>query len=359
MKKPKKIVVITAVSLSILVGAGAYVGLNNNVQANQQQEINQLVNTIKVGKGDIKTVVETGGKVSLSDENNPNSITITLSANQYDISKLQVNQAVEIKSKAFPEDIVNGTITEVSNKATEGDSPTYTIKVTVTKSILELGEITYSEVNARKGPSKEYSTVAKLEKGTKVKILEKKNNWIRIRMEDNSEGWLPKESIKSAGLEKVNIESKISKNNVTIRKSNSSSSKSLGKLVQGEKVKIIDKKDSWYKVEVNDEITGWLQESDLALQKLMDGMPVTGTIIVSEKKDILKVPVASVQKDEKGYYVTIANTNEKRYVEVGENDSEDIEVTKGLSEHDNITMPLFVAPADNQNSGLDAVREIR
>ncbi|CEO32735.1 SH3 domain-containing protein [Paraclostridium sordellii] len=351
MKKPKKFMVITAVSLSLIGGVGAYAGLNNKAQANQPQEINQSINTIKVEKGDIKTVVEAGGKASLSDENNPNSITITLSANQYDVSKLQVNQSVEIKSKAFPDEIVNGTITEVANKANEGDSPTYTVKVEVSKPILELGEITYSEVSVKKGPSKEYGNITKLEKENKVKILEKKNNWIKIRMEDNSEGWVPKDSVKTNGLEQENIESKISKNDVNIRNSNSSGSKSLGKLVQGEKVKIIDKKDNWYKVVVNDELTGWVQESDLALQKLKDGMSVTGTILVSEKKDILKVPVAAVQKDEKGYYVTMANTNEKRYVEVGESDSESIEVTKGLLENDNITMQSFVAPAQKENSG--------
>ncbi|CEO21002.1 SH3 domain-containing protein [Paraclostridium sordellii] len=359
MKKPKKFMVITAVSLSLIGGVGAYAGLNNKAQANQPQEINQSINTIKVEKGDIKTVVEAGGKASLSDENNPNSITITLSANQYDISKLQVNQSVEIKSKAFPDEIVNGTITEVANKANEGDNPTYTVKVSVSKPILELGEITYSEVNIKKGPSKEYGTVNKVEKGTKVKILEKKNNWIKIKMEDNSEGWVPKDSIKTNGLEQENIESKISKNEVTLRNSNSTGSRSLGKLIQGEKVKIVDKKDNWYKVEVNDETTGWLQESDLVLQKLKDGMSVTGTILVSEKKDILKLPVSAIQKDEKGYFVTMANTNEKRYVEVGESDSEKIEVTKGLLENDNITTPVLIAPTENQNIGASVDKVIR
>ncbi len=358
MKKPKKLIVTIAVSLSILVGAGAYIGISNNAQANQPQEMNQSNNVIKVQKGDIKTVVEAGGKVSLSNENNPNSIEVILSTNQYDISKLQVNQTVEIKPKAFPDDIVRGTITEISNKANEGDNPTYTIKVAVSKLVIESGEITYSEVSVRKGPSKEYGTVTKIEKETKIKIIEKKNGWIKIRLEDNTEGWVPKDSVKSTGLENSNIESKISKSNVTLRKSNSVGSKSLGKLVQGEKVKIIDKKDNWYKVEVNDETSGWLQESDLVLQNLMDGMSVTGTILVSEKKDILKVPVSAVQKDEKGYYVSNADSNEKRYIDVGESDSEYIEVTKGISDGDSISIQSFALPTENSgsSSNTDVIR---
>ncbi len=348
MKKTKIIVAIAAVSISLLVGAGAYayVGFNNTAQANMAEEMNQMINTIKVEKGDIKTVVEAAGKVYLTDENNPNSTIISLSVNQYDISKLQVNQKVEIKSKAFPEDIVRGVITEVSNIASQGDNPTYMVKVAISNPILESGEITYSEVNIRKGPSAEYNSIAQLGVGTKVKILEKKNNFTKIRTEDNKEGWVAGFTVKSIGLEEKNIESMISKNDVVIRESSSLNSKSLGKLVQGEKVKIIDKKDEWYKVEVNDETTGWVQESDLVLQKLMDGMSVTGSIVVSEKKDILKVPIAAVQKDETGYFVTMADTNEKRYVEVGENDSENIEITTGLSENDRITIQSYEVPTE-------------
>lgn len=351
MKKTKKIVAIAVVSVSLLVGAGAYayVEYNNNVQANMAEKMNQMTNVMKVEKGDIKTVVEAAGKVYLADENNPNSTTISLSVNQYDISKLQVNQKVEIKSKVFPEDIVSGVITEVSNISSQEGNPTYIVKVAISNPILESGEITYSEVNIRKGPSAEYNSIAQLGVGTKVKILEKKNNFIKIRTEDNKEGWVAGFTVKSLGLEGESIESKISKNDVVIRESASSNSKNLGKLVQGEKVKIIDKKDEWYKVEVNDETTGWVQESDLVLQKLMDGMSVTGSIVVSEKKDILKVPIAAVQKDENGYFVTMADTNEKRYVEVGENDSANIEVTTGLSENDRITTQAYEVPAKGQN----------
>ena len=190
MKKTKIIVAIAAVSISLLVGAGAYayVGFNNTAQANMAEEMNQMINTIKVEKGDIKTVVEAAGKVYLTDENNPNSTIISLSVNQYDISKLQVNQKVEIKSKAFPEDIVRGVITEVSNIASQGDNPTYMVKVAISNPILESGEITYSEVNIRKGPSAEYNSIAQLGVGTKVKILEKKNNFTKIRTEDNKIG---------------------------------------------------------------------------------------------------------------------------------------------------------------------------
>ncbi|MCC0629259.1 MULTISPECIES: SH3 domain-containing protein [unclassified Clostridioides] len=359
MKRQKKFLVISAVSLCLLGTLQVYISQNNNIKAEQQNIINEN-ETVKVQRGNIKTVVEAGGKVSLSDKNgtNSNSIIITLSTNQYDISKLQINQTVNVKLKAFPDDNIIGKITEVSNKANEGNNPTYTITVSVDNPVMELGENTHSNVTVRKGPSKEYMEENKIEKGEVFYILEKKNNWVKIRLKNNTEGWVSKATVKSKGLEKENIKSNISKKEVILRKSNSSGSKNLRKLVQGEKVNIIDKKYNWYKVELSDKTTGWLQEEDLILQKLIDGMSVTGTILVHESKNILKVPISTVQKDEKGYYVTIVKTNEKRYIEVGESDSESIEVTKGLSDGEIVSIQSPVSSNENPESNQNMDRQV-
>ncbi len=97
MNKKRIIAIITAVSISLLVGVGAYIKIDNRYKPNQREELlDRLPNSVNVERGDIRNVVDAGGNVSLSDENNPNSMIITLSVNQYDIYKLQVNQVVEI-----------------------------------------------------------------------------------------------------------------------------------------------------------------------------------------------------------------------------------------------------------------------
>ena len=58
--------------------------------------------------------------------------------------------------------------------------------------------------------------------------------------------------------------------------------------------------------------------------------------LISEKKDILRVPISAIQKDDDGYYVTMEANYDKKYVQVGENDSEYIEVTEGLFENDRV-----------------------
>ena len=344
MKKKRIIAIITAVSISLLVGVGAYIKIDNRYKPNQKEEsLDRLPNSVNVERGDIRNVVDAGGNVSLSDENNPNSMIITLSVNQYDISKLQVNQVVEINSKVFPEENIKGVITEIANKASEKENPSYEVKVAISKPIIELGEVTQSSLNFRKGPDIKYSVVTQLDKGEKVEILERKNNWVRVKREDNNVGWVIANAIVSKGMDGEAVESKIYKDDVIIREGNSSNSKGIGMLVKDEKVTIIDKKDNWYKIKVNDSTNGWVEENDLVLQKLIDGMSVTGTIIISEKKDILRVPISAIQKDDDGYYVTMEANYDKKYVQVGENDSEYIEVTEGLFENDRVITESLIS----------------
>ncbi|RDY26292.1 HlyD family efflux transporter periplasmic adaptor subunit [Romboutsia weinsteinii] len=347
MKKPKKLIVIGVVSLSIL-GAGAFVGINQMEEKNQQ-EIATIasMNNVSSEKGDLRVTISIGGKVTLIDSegSNLNDLKLTLKLNEYDISKVQLNQTVEIKAKAFPEDIIKGKIVDISNKSEEGENASYIVTVSIPKRILETGENKYNETNVRKGPTKEYETVAKIEKGKNFEILERKNSWMKIKLEDGTEGWISKDSVALKGINKENEHAKISKSDINLKASNSAGSKNLMKLTQNEDVKIIDKKDKWYKVEVDIETSGWVTENDLIIGDLRDGMAVTATILVSEKKDIVKVPVSSVQKDEKGYYVIVADTNEKKYVDIGITDSEYIEITNGLSEGEkiNLSLPINVS----------------
>ncbi|MCC0651195.1 SH3 domain-containing protein [Clostridioides sp. ES-S-0001-03] len=358
MKKPKKLIVIAAITIT-LAGSGAYIGLNKNAEAKQQQQMNLTMNTLSVEKGNIKSVVSAGGKVSLIDAegNNPNAIKIIVSVNQYDVSQLEVNQIVEINAKAFPDETIKGTITEISNKAEEGESPTYNVTVAVSNLILEVGESKYEEISVRKGPSKEYGKVAKIEKGDKFHILERKGSWMRVRLEDNTQGWIQKHGVKLEGIDKKDVKVKIASNDTILRKNNASNSKSLGKLLQGEEVAILDKKENWYKVETSDKTIGWILENNLTIQSLKDGMSVTGTIIINEKNDVIKIPVMAVQKDEKGYFVTLASTSEKKYIETGITDSEYIEVTKGLSENESISIQSFKGSVENSGAELSSTME--
>ena len=54
----------------------------------------------------------------------------------------------------------------------------------------EKGTVTATELNVRKGPSIENDKIGSLENGTVIEILEHENDWYKVKLEDNKEGWV-------------------------------------------------------------------------------------------------------------------------------------------------------------------------
>ncbi len=53
-------------------------------------------------------------------------------------------------------------------------------------------EIVPSFVNLRQGPSMDSKIIRVLKKGTKLTVLQEKAGWLRIQLEDGTEGWVGK-----------------------------------------------------------------------------------------------------------------------------------------------------------------------
>ena len=53
-------------------------------------------------------------------------------------------------------------------------------------------EIVLAFVNLRQGPSMNDTIIRVLKKGTKLIVLEEKAGWLRVRLEDGTEGWVGK-----------------------------------------------------------------------------------------------------------------------------------------------------------------------
>jgi uncharacterized protein YgiM (DUF1202 family) len=61
-------------------------------------------------------------------------------------------------------------------------------------------EIALASVNLRQGPSMNDKIIRVLKKGTKLTVLEEKAGWLRVRLEDGTEGWVGK-SMTSEGTQ--------------------------------------------------------------------------------------------------------------------------------------------------------------
>jgi curli biogenesis system outer membrane secretion channel CsgG len=65
-------------------------------------------------------------------------------------------------------------------------------KVTPPPPPLPTTQVVWDSVNLRKGPGTSYKVVGNLKKGTSLKILEANGDWLRVRLEDGSTGWVSK-----------------------------------------------------------------------------------------------------------------------------------------------------------------------
>jgi len=57
---------------------------------------------------------------------------------------------------------------------------------------LRATQVVWGNVNLRKGPGKSYEVIGNVKKGTSLKILETKGDWLHIRLDDGNKAWVNK-----------------------------------------------------------------------------------------------------------------------------------------------------------------------
>jgi curli biogenesis system outer membrane secretion channel CsgG len=69
-------------------------------------------------------------------------------------------------------------------------TPSPQAPVVVPEPILRVARIVWANVNLREGPGTKYRVIGNVKKGTSLKILEVKGDWLRVRLEDSKEAWV-------------------------------------------------------------------------------------------------------------------------------------------------------------------------
>lgn len=123
----------------------------------------------------------------------------------------------------------------------------------------EKGTVTASALNIRSGPGLDNSIKGCLYKGDTVAILEKSNGWLKVQLPNKTIGWASNKYIK-IGSSSVNAKIKCKvRLNVRSGPGNSYSIKTTVK--NGTVYKITDRSKGWYKIQLSNEISGWVYGS--------------------------------------------------------------------------------------------------
>ncbi|MCH1627663.1 SH3 domain-containing protein [Ferdinandcohnia quinoae] len=125
--------------------------------------------------------------------------------------------------------------------------------------------INTSILNVREGPGLSYNIKSKIKQGEQYKILERKNDWLKLEITKNSSGWVASWLIKESNSESIaaNDTSKTVKSvkstvdGLRLRTGPGTSFQIMGSLNKGQVAQYIDKNESWTKVKYNNQI-GWV-----------------------------------------------------------------------------------------------------
>jgi N-acetylmuramoyl-L-alanine amidase len=133
---------------------------------------------------------------------------------------------------------------------------------------IRTGVISGSTVNLRKSPSTSSSVLTKLTSGTQVKVTSSSNNWYKVSYNGKT-GWISKSliTIKSSTLGTGTVAADV----LNVRSKTSTSSKVLAKLERSERVTLLSRSGTWYKVKTSNGVTGWVSSEYISLRKTSRG----------------------------------------------------------------------------------------
>lgn len=154
-------------------------------------------------------------------------------------------------------------VTSSTNTQKESNTSTST-QNTTTKSN---GTVTATSLNVRNSGSLSGSVIGSVAKGTKVTILEEKNDWYKISFGSNKVGWVAGWYIAKASTTSTSTNTnsnnnsqqvKIIYNGTNIRSGASTSHSIIKRANLGETYGIIEKVGDWYKIDLGSNKTGYI-----------------------------------------------------------------------------------------------------
>ncbi|MEG2786383.1 MAG: SH3 domain-containing protein [Romboutsia sp.] len=337
MKKPTKIIITVVVIIGSITAIGGFIVKSKLDES--KSILNEAKNqTTKVKKGDLKVTVSGSGTVVQKNQDSDN-LDLQVEIDELDIDKVKANQSVEIQLDAFPDEVFYGTVTEVAPQGTVVNGVSnFMINVSMPNSIKEVGKIN-KDGEIRKGQSDDYMSIAKIEKGDTIEILDKDGDYYKVATKDNEQGWIEESYITDKKI-KSNQTGTVNKDVVNVKAKTSNDSDTIVKLIKGDSVEIREENDDWYKVKLSNNKEGYIETKNINTQKIKSGMNASASILVEQKENVLYVPIESVNKENiDDYYVVLPNDGKEKDINVGVHNEDYIEVIDGLNEGDKIKLP--------------------
>lgn len=372
MKKPKKIIVTVVAVLIVVTSLGVLKIKANIKKATEEAEKNNKNEVVTVKEGKLGLKVSATGSIVPKDKNNPNynNLILELEVDELDIAKIKKDQAVEIEVDALKGELLEGRVTEIADSAgtalqEEGSMPgavtgaatggvsSYIVKVSLPNQIIETAVVDTDNLTLREGQGKKYLAITELKRDDKLEVIEKDDDWYKVKTPDQKIGWANKSNIKITGI-KPDSNGVASKNTVNVREKASGSSDIKVKIIKGEQLQVLENDGNWYKVRLDEGIEGWVNKEDIKASNLKAGMNASANISIVEKDDALYLPIKGiVKKDDGKYYVKPLKASKDKSIEIGIRNEDYIEIKEGLNKGDKIEITKNKKSKDDKQGPMN------
>jgi uncharacterized protein YgiM (DUF1202 family) len=107
------------------------------------------------------------------------------------------------------------------------------------------------------------NVLASFFKGTQLRMTGEKDGWYQVRLEDGQTGWVHGDYGKiEAARDQLEVAVEVAR----IRAAPTIDSESIARAIVGQRLHLLEKVDNWYKVEIPNEMEGWMREDTVVFR---------------------------------------------------------------------------------------------
>ena len=132
---------------------------------------------------------------------------------------------------------------------------------------LGTGEVTGDKVNVRAGPNLNYEILTKVEAGQKLRVVSSESGWHEVLLPAGTSVWISSEYVKLPKTAPFPCTGEVTGNRVSVRAGGDLRRTVLCPLNRGDKVKVLDGKADWYRIEAPAKCIGWISGEFFKLEE--------------------------------------------------------------------------------------------
>ncbi|MEG2985674.1 MAG: SH3 domain-containing protein [Peptostreptococcaceae bacterium] len=141
------------------------------------------------------------------------------------------------------------------------------------------------KLNVRTGPSTDNDKIGSLDRGMVVEILESNNGWNKVKLSNGEEGWVSADyTAKEKGT--------VTATSLNVRNGSSIENEKIGSLNNGKVIEILEEENNWYKVQLDNEKTGWVSGDYVLTETQSKEQANTKTVKTQAPAQKVEAPVA-------------------------------------------------------------------